>query len=278
MKTDALFYRIAKEASGAVFELIGRTPADAARYRFDAIELKDTAARIDGLYVPIHPDDNEPVYFIEFQNHKSERVYSNLLLKVGLYLEKVNPRQNWQAVVIYPGRSVEQENCLPYRWLLNSEQMTRVYLDELPESSSESVGLGILKLIATKPTSALEKARRLIGQVRTAKLSAEDSAKLIELIEVVVLYQFPQKSRKELEKMLQVNDVRETRVFQEALEEGMEKGMEKGREEGKRIGAVEATEAFARRLLSKKFPPEEVAELTGLALTQIRKLKKSKGN
>jgi predicted transposase/invertase (TIGR01784 family) len=86
------------------------------------------------------------------------------------------------------------------------------------------------------------------------------------LIETVVLCQFPEKSRKELEKMLQVNDVRETRVFQEALEEGLEKG--------KQIGVAETKEDVARRLLAKKYPLQEIAEISGLSLAQVKKLKR----
>src|SRR5262249_13326665 len=87
VKTDALFYRLFKEWPECFFELIGRPASDARRYRFDAVELKDTAARIDGFYAPVRPNNDEPVFFVEFQNYKSDRTYSNLFLKIGLYLE-----------------------------------------------------------------------------------------------------------------------------------------------------------------------------------------------
>lgn len=276
MKTDALFYRIARQVPESIFELIGRPPAHALGYRFDAVEIKDTAVRIDGLYVPLQRDNAEPVYFVEFQNHTSERTYSNLLLKLGLYLEKVNPRQNWHMLVIYPNRAIEQEALLPYRCLLQSDQMTRTYLDELPELPPGKFGLEILKLLAAKPAAALTRAQTLIPQLRVAELPGDTGKKLVELIETVVLYQFPDKSRKELEKMLQVNDVRETRVFQEALEEGLEKGLEQGLEKGKQLGVLETKEAVARRLLAKNFPLQEVASISGLTAAQIKKLKKKK--
>jgi predicted transposase/invertase (TIGR01784 family) len=95
--------------------------------------------------------------------------------------------------------------------------------------------------------------------------------------ETVVLYQFPNKSRKELEKMLQVNDVRETKVFQEALEEGMEKGMEKGVKQGKQLGEEQAQETIARRLLARQFALQEIADLTGLSLAHVKKLRKKQG-
>jgi Protein of unknown function (DUF2887) len=45
MKTDSLSYRYLQELPEEFFALVGRPRSDAARYRFDAIELKDTAVR-----------------------------------------------------------------------------------------------------------------------------------------------------------------------------------------------------------------------------------------
>ena len=65
--------------------------------------------------------------------------------------------------------------------------------------------------------------------------------------------------------MLQVSDVRETRVFQEALEEGLEKGLEKGREEGR--------EEIVLAMLKRDLPLKEIATMTGLSTQHLRKLK-----
>ncbi len=58
--------------------------------------------------------------------------------------------------------------------------------------------------------------------------------------------------------MLQVTDVRQTRVFQEALEEGREEGIE----------------AVALRLLKMGRPVAEIVQATELTPAQIRKLSK----
>ncbi len=63
--------------------------------------------------------------------------------------------------------------------------------------------------------------------------------------------------------MLQVSDLRHTKVFQEALAEGMEKGRE------------EASVAVARRLLEDKFPLKKIAGLTGLSVAKIKSLQKN---
>jgi predicted transposase YdaD len=40
------------------------------------------------------------------------------------------------------------------------------------------------------------------------------------LIETIVVYKFPQLSRKEIERMLGLSDLKQTRVYQAALQEG----------------------------------------------------------
>jgi predicted transposase/invertase (TIGR01784 family) len=266
VKTDTLFYRFFQELPEVFFVLVGRPATDAAHFRFEAIELKDTAVRIDGVYLPSPPDDRETAFFVEFQNHRSERTYSNLLLKVGLYLEKVNPHQNWRAVVIYPTLAVEQENLHPYRAWLDSDQLTRIYLDELPEPRPEEIGQRIVRLITAKPDAAVGRAQQLIPQVRASPEPAERRAHLIQLIETVVAYKLPHLSRKELEKMLQVDSFRETKIYQEAFEEGKEKGVEEGIEK--------STEQIAMRMLAEKFRVPDIAKVTGLSAAAIKRLQK----
>ena len=81
---------------------------------------------------------------------------------------------------------------------------------------------------------------------------------LLEFILTVMLYKLPKMSREEIENMLDVTDIRQTRVFQEALEEGR---------------VVERTD-FARKMLLKNRPIAEIAEMTGLSASEVRKLSK----
>jgi hypothetical protein len=85
---------------------------------------------------------------------------------------------------------------------------------------------------------------------------------LLQFIETVIVHQFPSWSRQEIEKMLRVTDVSQTRVFQEALEQGREEGTEK------------TIETVALRLLKMGRPVAEIAQATDLTSAQIRKLSK----
>lgn len=277
MKRDSLLFRFFTDLPGCFFQLIGRPATDANRYTLDAIEYKETAVRLDGVFQPREPDI-DPAYIWEAQYYPSEKMYANLWSKIGRFLEHGNPRQDWVAVVIYPNRSLEQKNLQPYRCLVESEQLVRIYLDELPPAAPDEFEMGILELIAARPEAALEKARAMVPRLKTSKRPQSFQRQVVQFIETVVLYQFPKLTRKEIEAMLQVSDVRETRVFQEALEEGLEKGRKEGREEGVEQGIERGIERgieqVALRMMRLNRQVAEIAAATGLNAAQIRKLKK----
>jgi predicted transposase/invertase (TIGR01784 family) len=145
----------------------------------------------------------------------------------------------------------------------------RIYLDELPPAPPDNFDLGALELIAAKPEAALEKAKELVPRIRRSKRPHTYQQMVIQFIETVIVHQFPHWSREEIEKMLKVNDVRQTRVFQDAKKEGKEEGREEGIDEGLEKGVA------ALRLIMLNRPIAEIAKATGLTVAQVRKLKKN---
>lgn len=65
--------------------------------------------------------------------------------------------------------------------------------------------------------------------------------------------------------MLEVHDIRETRVYQEGLLEGMEKGMEKGKDEGLAI-------AITNMANKKKMSAEEIAAILEMNVDTVRQV------
>ncbi|MEO0431141.1 MAG: Rpn family recombination-promoting nuclease/putative transposase [Cyanobacteria bacterium J06656_5] len=131
MKTDSLFYLLFETAPSILFELIGQ-PALAPGYCFSSVELKQTAFRIDGVFLP--PEDSEqPVYFVEVQFQKDPLLYRRLFAEVFLFLflQKHPDVKQWCAVAIYPRASLEPDDNEAYDCLLKSNQCQRVFLDEL---------------------------------------------------------------------------------------------------------------------------------------------------
>jgi predicted transposase YdaD len=74
----------------------------------------------------------------------------------------------------------------------------------------------------------------------------------MELIETIVVYKFPSLSREEIEKMLGLSELRQTKVYQEALEEGREEGIVMGEQRGEQSGAVKEARSLILRQLARR--------------------------
>jgi predicted transposase/invertase (TIGR01784 family) len=133
--------------------------------------------------------------------------------------------------VIYPTRSVESKDTFRYQELLHPPRVQRIYLDEL-SVTAPSVGIETIKLVVESEETAVTKAKILIEQVKEEMRDAIEQRDMIQLIETIIVYKFTNKSRKEIEAMLGLGDLRQTRVYQEALEEGELKGKLEGELKG----------------------------------------------
>lgn len=187
-----------------------------------------------------------------------------------MFLDQNKLTNDWYAVVIYPKRSTEPDETWLYRSLLASSQVQRVYLDELePTGDDTSIGLGIVQLIVEKPASSADKARELIRQAgRSPATSDISTQEIIELIETIIVYKFPQLSRQEVEEMLGLSELKQTRVYQEALEEGRQEGRQEGRHEGLQEGKLAAVPLLLQAGLSV----EQIAQQLGLDVEAVRQI------
>jgi predicted transposase/invertase (TIGR01784 family) len=69
---DLIFYRLFQNIPGAFFEIIGRSPGEALAYEFRSVEIKQTAFRIDGVFIPVASDERSPIIFTEVQFQRDE--------------------------------------------------------------------------------------------------------------------------------------------------------------------------------------------------------------
>jgi predicted transposase/invertase (TIGR01784 family) len=93
--------------------------------------------------------------------------------------------------------------------------------------------LGIIKLIVEPEERAGELARDLIKRTQEEFADNQNSKQLLELIETIVIYKFPQLSYEEIETMLNTDEIKQTRVYQDAKSEGIEQGLQQGKLEQK---------------------------------------------
>ncbi len=116
-----------------------------------------------------------------------------------IYLDKTELTNNWRGVIVYPTRSIDIGETERYLELLTSDRVRRVYLDELSSAAEQSLGIETVKLVIEPEESAATKARELINLARQAIADAITQRELIQLIETIIVYKFPHKSREEIE-------------------------------------------------------------------------------
>jgi predicted transposase/invertase (TIGR01784 family) len=234
VKTDSLFYQIFLRFPDSFFDLIGQPQPGAANYQFTSQEVKQLSFRLDGLFMPLREDIQQPLYLVEVQFQPDDTLYYRLFAELFLFLKQYQPPHPWQIVVIYPHRGVEREQSLHFGEILNLSSVRRIYLDELPHNPS--LGIGVIKLVVESETAAVRTAQTLIERTREEITDQSSQRQLINLIESIIIYKLPQKSREEIEAMFGLSDLKQTRVYQEALAEGEERGLERGLEQGLQEG------------------------------------------
>ena len=76
MRRDTIFHQLFQQSPTLLFELLPQPPANAERYTFEAVEVKETDFRMDGVFLP--PDLDGIVYFCEAQFQKDEILYERM--------------------------------------------------------------------------------------------------------------------------------------------------------------------------------------------------------
>jgi predicted transposase/invertase (TIGR01784 family) len=226
LKTDSIFYRIFQTDPGILFELLGQSADRAQGYEFRSVEIKQLAFRIDGVLLPKPDAPDRTVWFVEVQFQKDQHFYHRFFAEIGLYLAQHPKTEDWQAVVLFPNRKLEPEQRHLYRAQLNSDQVHRVYLNEL--KASEALGVGLVQLILARRTKTMAQVQMLLSRADIQSQTNPKITEIIKLIETIIVYKFPQLSREEIEGMFGLSELRKTKVYQEALLEGKQEGKQEG--------------------------------------------------
>ncbi|WP_413200830.1 DUF2887 domain-containing protein [Nostoc piscinale] len=263
-------YKLFQQSPSLLFELLTNTPNNAEAYRFDSVAVKEPNGsasltvspersrrakfEIDGVFLPPDNEGVGVVYFCEVQFQRDEQLYERVFAESSLYFYRNRPRfSDWQAVIIYPSRSIEQSDIYPHRTLLNGEQVHRVYLDELGNIRQLPLWVALMVLTTVEPEQAPTEARYLLSRA-SQETSERASRAIIEMITTIMVYKFEILSRAEVESMLGIT-LQETRVYREIKEEG--------REEGRTEEAV----SLIIRILTKRFG--ELSEEMCLSISSL---------
>lgn len=220
MRRDSIFYKIFQLNPALIFELLPSPPANANNYQFDSVAVKEPKFEIDGIFIPPQTDGTGVVYFCEVQFQKDELLYERVFAESHLYFYRNRKRySDWEAVIIYPSRSIEQSQLRPHRSLLGGDQVHRVYLDELGDIRQLPLGLALMVLTTVEEDEAPQEAQYMLERTRQEIPDAAPNRAIIELITTILVYKFTQLNRREVETMMGIR-LQDTRFYQEAKEEG----------------------------------------------------------
>jgi predicted transposase/invertase (TIGR01784 family) len=224
MRRDTLFYRIFQQNPTLLFELLPTPPPNPQSYTFESIEVKETSFRIDGVLVPADPTGL--VLFSEVQMQPDPLLYERLHSEISIYAYRHQGSfSDWQALVIYPSRAIEQTSTNVPRELFESGRIQAVYLDELGDIDQRPLELGLLILTILEGDTAITKAKNLMTRAR--RIEAGNA--IMEMISTILIYKFTTLSRDEVNAMLgyTIDELKQTRVYQEAKEEGEQRGAQR---------------------------------------------------
>jgi predicted transposase/invertase (TIGR01784 family) len=269
MRRDTIFYQLFRQSPTLLFDLIAQPPENANQYIFDSVEVKETAFRLDGVFIP--PDRTGIVYFCEVQFQPDELLYERMLSEISIYIYRHrNSFSSWRAVAIYPSRNLEQSNKDVVAEMLASGRIIPIYLDELGETASLPTGLNLMLLTILEGDPAVARARQMIQQ----SLSLPDGRVIMDLISTIMVYKFNNLTRDEVDTMLGIQ-LEQTRVYQDAKAEGEVIGEARGEVRGLERGRSEGEQVLVLKQLTRKLGtinPEIKVRVNSLNIDRIESL------
>lgn len=255
MKTDVIFYELIKELPQIFFELIDKPDTNPNIYTFIAPEVKQQSFRLDGLFATIKGFENEPLYFVELQTYKDEEFYERLFGEIFVYFRQYKPaNSDWYAIVIYDRRIHETPPHPRYQALVQ-QHLRCIYLNELSTRAEDSLAIGIAKLFVEPPTKATSLAQQLITQAREDFTDENLQKKVLAFIQAIIFYKFPNLTLEEIEAMLDLDEFRNTRLYESILAKT----------------EVETKLKLVSKCIEKGMSIQEIADLLELDVETIKK-------
>jgi predicted transposase/invertase (TIGR01784 family) len=200
---------------------------------------------------------------LEVQFYRLPSVFADLLAKVYTYLKQHEPGQSFCGVVLFADRSLEPTELAPYQPLIDAGMIRRFYLEEMQELANAPLGLSILYLIRQTEAQARQTGRELIARVKTEIGDMALRTDLLKLVERVILYKLPGLTREEIQALLEIHDIRQSRIYQEAKEEGKEEGLKEGDERG--------FDRAIAKMAAKKMSAAEIATILDLDVETVQR-------
>jgi predicted transposase YdaD len=233
----------------------------ACAYRYDSPVVKTSERRLDGFLEPLQAGC--PYYFVEVQGYYDDRIYWRGLHPVTRYHETRSDLdgQDWRLIVFFLDKAYDPGVATlgplaagSKRWL--SRGVLPSLLARLPQSSPS---LNVLRPLAVRTVNQVRRQGPVwVQSIR--ELTALDERQrngLVDLLVKFVVQRFVDLPYKEVEAMLKLTPLEQTRAGQELIQLGIEEGRQEGRQEGLREGIL--------AVLSVRFAEIPETQLSGVS-------------
>lgn len=187
-----------------------------------------------------------------------EELYYRLFSELFLYLRQYQPPHPWRVVIIYPSRNIEREQSFQFQEILDCHRVTRIYIDEIP-ADENTLGIKIIQLILESEENAIASAQRLINQAQETLAPTSLQRDIIDLIQTIVIYKLSQYSREEIAQMLGLNDIKQTRFYQETYQEGQ----------------LEERRRIIQQLANNGNTPDAIAQMLDFSVEEVTQILQS---
>lgn len=222
MKTDALFHEFFQLVPQALFELLQIQPG--CEYSFHSPVVKASERRLDGLLEPT--EEGHPRFFMELQGYDDKTVYWRSVQEVGQYHAQ-RPSLNgtdWRMILLFLDKAYDPgPQTLGPLYSENIPWLIRGNIPELLEQvNNPSPILNVLRpLIAKSESEVQQEAPTWAAEIRQMPvLEQATKERLLTLLTQFVVQKFSEASAKEIEKMLQLKPLEETRAVREWMQQG----------------------------------------------------------
>jgi predicted transposase/invertase (TIGR01784 family) len=171
-------------------------------------------------------------------------------------LGQYRPEREWLCVALWLRQSIAVPIPRHYQALAEAGLLRLIYLEEL---DSNSLGTSVLSLVTVSEATVPERLQKVVTQFRT--LTDERlQEQLIELVEKMLIYRFPDFSKEVLQAMFTDTDIKQTRFYREVFQEGRQEGRQEERQQ------------LIARLQQRGFSVNEVAEMLALSREEVTQL------
>jgi predicted transposase YdaD len=259
VQTDAWLYEVFSRFPDLLFRLAG-LPYEG-HWRFESITVKTTEKRIDGLLLRV--DEPDIYIFGEFQGYDDPCLYWRLYREIATWYEShPNDHRPFLALVLYLDPSFDKgDEAFDAR---PPNQIRKLYLEDCLRALEDTPDPSVVfrPLVVPDLEAARREAPAWRRTIEALNLPEADAIFLKEHLTTLLMGRFRELSREEIEAMLQLTPLRETRAGRDMLEEGRSEG----RQEGKRICRIQMLE----EMLGLPQSPDETLESLSIRELDVR--------